>query len=231
MQHPLCGSSNNMFDFFPGRVLHQFADDPQHDLVRPTTNRRPAAHRDGQATRLSHEPHAAPILQATVADFPAQAAGAELSRGGQASRRHDVLLGGLVHQRPQAFVSVDSSGSDGSGSPDLSISALPKVLRSLQYSMVLSVQYSRPLTIGRTLPVFTSICIMNPAPSWPNARFALGMRTSSKNTWAVFELYAELSRGGLTLMPGCFIGTMISDLLMCGLSSGVGQQADEVGAR
>ena len=31
----------------------------------------------------------------------------------------------------------------------------------------------------------------------------------------------SFSNGGLTLMPGLFIGTMISDLLICGLSSDV----------
>ncbi|MNV76497.1 hypothetical protein D3C71_1698530 [compost metagenome] len=53
-------------------------------------------------------------------------------------------------------------------------------------------------------------------------RLRCGTRTLSKNTWAVSELrMPSLSRCELKLMPGVFIGTMISDLLMCGLSSEV----------
>jgi len=44
-------------------------------------------------------------LQATVADLTAQASGLEFGHGGQAGHvlAFDVLLGGLVNQRPQAF--------------------------------------------------------------------------------------------------------------------------------
>ena len=66
-----------------------------------------------------------------------------------------------------------------------------------------------------------SICIMKPAPSAP-MRLRCGTRTLSKNTWAVSELrMPSLSRCGLRVMPGVFIGTTINDLLTCGLSSEV----------
>jgi hypothetical protein len=72
-------------------------------------------------------------LQAAVADFAAQAAGLELGHGGQASDvlPLDVLLGGLIDQRAQAFdfgLQLGQAKVD-----DLVVDQrLPKVLRSLQ---------------------------------------------------------------------------------------------------
>ncbi len=91
---------------FPRQGAHQFADDAQHDFVGAAADRHQAHVAIGPRYRVvPHKAHAAPILQAAVTDFAAQAPGLEFGHGRQAGHvlALDVLLGGLVHQRPQAF--------------------------------------------------------------------------------------------------------------------------------
>jgi hypothetical protein len=57
-------------------------------------------------------------------------------------------------------------------------------------------------------------------PSWP-ITLACGTRTSSKKSCAVSEASMPILRIFCRLMPDAFIGTMISDLFLCGAPSEV----------
>src|SRR5690606_14306912 len=76
---------------------HQLADDAQHDFVGAAAEGHQAGIAVGAGNVVvPHEAHAAPVLQAGVADFAAEAAGLELGHGGEAS---DVLAGDVELHR------------------------------------------------------------------------------------------------------------------------------------
>lgn len=103
---------------FPRQDAHQLADDAQHDFVGTAADRHQAYVAIGARHRVvPHEAHAAPVLQATVGDLTAQPPGLELGHRRQAGdvTSLDVLLGGLVDQRPQA---LDLGGQFGEAEVD-----------------------------------------------------------------------------------------------------------------
>src|SRR5690554_793644 len=132
---------------FARQSAHQLTNNAQHDFVGTAADGDQAhvAVGTGQGV-FPHVAVAAPVLQAGVGDFTAQTAGFELGHGGEFGHvfTGNVQFTGLVVRARRASTSVCSSARR-KWMYWLLISGWPKVLRSRQYSMVWSMQFSSAL--------------------------------------------------------------------------------------